>query len=81
MERKIFIDVDAIKYICDSSFQRSHSFPFGHAVQSPMITQCQESGTDDEFCQHIANNYNLVVDTFRQDHQRMVLDKDSVIAG
>jgi len=30
-----------------------------------MITQCQESGTDDEFCQHIANNYNLVVDTFR----------------
>ena len=46
-------------------FQLSHSFPFGHAVKSPMISQCHESGTDDEFCQHIANNYNLVVDTFR----------------
>ena len=34
-----------------------------------MISQCQESGTDDEFCQHIANNYNLVVDTFRQDQR------------
>ena len=51
-------------FICPI-FQLSHSFPFGHAVKSPMISQCHESGTDDEFCQHIANNYNLVVDTFR----------------
>ena len=46
-------------------FQISHSFPFGHACKSPLISSCQESGRDSEFCQHIGNNYNLVVDTFR----------------
>ena len=46
--------------------QLSHRFPFGHAVQSSLIAACHEAGTDDEYCSHISNNYNWIVDTYRQ---------------
>ena len=46
--------------------QLSHRFPFGQAVQSSLIAACHEAGTDDEYCSHISNNYNWIVDTYRR---------------
>ena len=45
--------------------QVSHTFPFGQAVNSERIAECQHSGIDDGQCSFIRANYNWIVDTFR----------------
>ena len=35
-------------------------------MQSSKIAASHEAGTDDEFCSHISNNYNWIVDTYRR---------------
>ena len=45
--------------------QLSHKFPFGHAVQSTRIQECQLSGIDNAYCAYVRDNYNWIVDTYR----------------
>ena len=46
--------------------QLNHQFPFGHAVISDRISDCQVGNQEwTEYCDHVANNYNWVVDTYR----------------
>jgi len=45
--------------------QINHQFPFGHAVASQLISDCEIAGIDDEFCTHVKENYNWIVDTYR----------------
>ena len=59
-----FVDVDATELSVEVE-QVSHSFPFGQAVNSERIAECQHSGTDDGQCSFIRANYNWIVDTFR----------------
>ena len=51
---------------CQDPHSGGIRFPFGQAVQSSKIAASHEAGTDDEFCSHISNNYNWIVDTYRR---------------
>ena len=51
---------------CQDPHSGDIRFPFGQAVQSSKIAASHEAGTDDEFCSHISNNYNWIVDTYRR---------------
>ena len=59
-----FNGIDAAELEIDVE-QLSHKFPFGQAVQSPAIQECQVSGVDNEYCAHVRDNYNWIVDTYR----------------
>ena len=59
-----FVDIDATGLVV-SFEQLNHGFPFGHAVISQTISDCHLDGTDNEYCQHVKDNYNWVVDSYR----------------
>ena len=46
--------------------QLTHQFPFGHAVISDRISDCQVGNQEwTEYCDYVAENYNWIVDTYR----------------
>ena len=45
--------------------QTSHLFPFGQAVDSPVIASCYDRKQDDNYCSYVKNNFNMITDTFR----------------
>ena len=46
--------------------QLSHQFPFGQAVISDRISDCQVGNTEwTDYCDYVADNYNWIVDTYR----------------
>ena len=59
-----FFDIVATDLVVDVE-QVTHGFPFGHAVVSNTISDCHIAEADDEYCQHVKNNYNWIVDTYR----------------
>ena len=59
-----FLDVEATELSIEVE-QLSHSFPFGQAVSSERVAECQYSGTDHGECLFIKTNYNWIVDTWR----------------
>ena len=46
--------------------QLTQGFPFGHAVISDRISDCQVGNQEwTEYCEYVADNYNWIVDTYR----------------
>ena len=41
--------------------QVNHQFPFGQAVKSKHISECEIAGVDNELCTHVKENYNWIV--------------------
>ena len=75
-----FIDQDASELNLEV-IQKNHKFPFGHAIASKMVKvtlmnvliieflvqlgDCYIAGVDDDYCSHVRNNYNWIVDEYR----------------
>ena len=59
-----FLDVEATELSLEVE-QLSQTFPFGQAVSSERIAECQYSGADHDECLFIRSNYNWIVDTWR----------------
>lgn len=59
-----FAGVDAKELTLEIT-QTSHNYPFGHAVVSQNIADCETSGVDNAYCNHVKDNYNWIVDTYR----------------
>lgn len=45
--------------------QLTHAFPFGTAINSELIAECQTSGVESAYCKFTRENYNWVVDLWR----------------
>ena len=60
-----FNNIDARDLVLEVE-QTSHFFPFGQAVQSKAIADCHDQGVDNNYCQYVSQNFNWIVDTYRQ---------------
>ena len=59
-----FVDIDASSLVLDIQ-QTQHLFPFGQAVKSPIIASCYDEAEDNNYCNFVRQNFNMMVDTYR----------------
>ena len=45
--------------------QKTHNFAFGTALDCGHISECLQSGVDDEYCQFASDHYNMLVCAYR----------------
>ena len=73
-----FLNVEATELRLEVE-QLSHTFPFGQAVSSERLSECQYSGVDHDECLFIRENYNWIVDTWRSARPRATTDQSSFL--
>ena len=61
-----FLDIEARELTVEVE-QTSHLFLFGQAVDSDLIASCYDSGRDENYCNYVRNNFNIITDTYRLD--------------
>ena len=59
-----FLDIEALGLTIEVE-QTSHLFPFGQAVDSDLIASCYDTNQDDNYCNYVRNNFNMITDTYR----------------